>query len=219
MAVLKACILLGAPGSGKGTQAKKLQERFNIPHISTGDILRKEIEAGSELGKRVQQIMASGKLVGDDLIVEIVRNRFSKQDVQSGFVLDGFPRTIHQADSLSDILKEAKLPLPKVLQLDVPDQVLIDRLTGRMSCAQCGTVYHRRLNPPRKAGICNECGSTKFVERKDDSEETVRKRLNVYKAETEPLVDYYRSRGLLEALDANLEMDLITNAIVGCLEK
>lgn len=190
------CILLGAPGSGKGTQAKILSENLNIPHISTGDILRKEVQEASSLGLKVQEIIASGKLVSDDLIIEIVKKRFQQSDVRAGYILDGFPRTVAQAESFESIIRGLHFPDPKVILLDVAEEALIDRLTGRLTCGSCGQVYHLTLNPPKKAGVCDLCGGS-LESRKDDSRETVTNRLKVYEAETAPLISFYSSKGWL----------------------
>ncbi len=205
-------ILLGAPGSGKGTQAKVLCDDLRIPHISTGDILRSEVQSESQLGNRVKEIMTSGQLVSDELICEIVAKRFHKPDVLKGYVLDGFPRTVAQANALEKILSEASLPLPKVILLNVAEQILIERLTGRLTCSQCGRAFHSTLNPPKVAGKCDACEG-ELVQRKDDSLETVKKRLAVYEAETKPLIDFYSRKGLLSTLSGDQEMSKITAGI------
>jgi len=205
-------ILLGAPGSGKGTQAKVLSEDLRIPHISTGDILRSEVQSESQLGNRVKEIMTSGKLVSDELICEIVAKRFHKPDVSKGYLLDGFPRTVAQADALEGILKESGLPSPKVILLNVGEEILIERLTGRLTCSQCGRAFHKTLNPPKMVGKCDACDG-ELVQRKDDSLETVKKRLNVYEEETKPLIEFYSRKGLLTTLSGDQEMSKITTGI------
>jgi len=205
-------ILLGAPGSGKGTQAKVLSDDLRIPHISTGDILRSEVQSESPLGNRVKEIMTSGQLVSDELICEIVAKRFHKPDVLKGYILDGFPRTVAQANALEAILSERSMPAPKVILLNVEDQVLVDRLTGRLTCSQCGRAFHKTLNPPKVAGKCDNCDG-ELVQRKDDSLETVKKRLHVYEDETKPLIDFYSRKGLLSTLSGDQEMSKITVGI------
>jgi adenylate kinase len=205
-------ILLGAPGSGKGTQAKRLQADLKIPHISTGDMLRQEISRGSALGLRVKDILASGKLVDDELMNKVIENRFSQDDVKAGFVLDGYPRTSAQAGSLEKVLALKKLSLPLAVQIDLPKAELSKRLLGRLSCTQCGSSFHRQLNPPRVENKCDQCGSA-LIQRKDDNEETVCKRLEVYEKETAVLLDYYRSRGLLKEVNGLQSMEKITEDI------
>ncbi len=212
MAARYGSILLGAPGSGKGTQAKVLSKELGIPHISTGDILRAEVNSGSPLGNKVKEIMSSGKLVSDDLITEIVEKRFEQPDVKRGFILDGFPRTTAQAESLERILSNQNLGSPQVILLEVAREALIERLTGRLTCGKCGQAYHRKLNPPKSTGVCDVCGAA-LVERKDDSLETVVRRLDVYENETRPLIDYYAQKGRLKRLSGDQEMGQITGAI------
>lgn len=207
------CILMGPPGSGKGTQAKLLVEEFEIPHISTGDMLREEVKAGSELGKKVQTVMDSGQYVSDDLMVPIVDSRFSKPDVKKGFILDGFPRTVEQAKALDKILETKSLGSPRVIYLDVPEEVLVERLTGRLTCGDCGAAFHKKFNPPSQAGVCDSCGSRNLVEREDDSEATVRKRLSVFQEQTGPLLEYYKAEGLLLSLDGQKPVEQLFKSL------
>lgn len=206
------CILLGAPGSGKGTQAQIISKDLSIPHISTGDILRSEVNSGSALGQEVKEIMTSGSLVSDELMIKIVEKRMSQDDVKKGFILDGFPRTIPQAEQLALILASKSLPSPRVILMEVPREVLVERLTGRLTCSACGRAFHRTLNPSRKPGLCDLCGST-LVERKDDSLETAKKRLEVYTLETQPLIDFYAKRGALKVIPGDRPMSAISSSL------
>lgn len=212
-----SCILLGAPGSGKGTQAKRLEVHFGIPHISTGDIFRSEINSGSALGLKVKEIISSGALVNDELTTEIVAQRFSKPDVKKGFLLDGFPRTIPQAESLNKILQSNGLPSPIAVYLNLSKDVLMKRLLGRLSCTKCGSVFHREFNPPKKDMVCDACGSP-LQQRKDDTEEAVKKRLKVFDDETAVLLNYYSERQQLQTVDALLAVDDITKVIIEKLQ-
>ena len=189
-------ILLGPPGAGKGTQAKMLAAELRVPHISTGDMFRDHKARGTELGKKVQAIMDSGGLVTDDVTNAMVKDRLERPDVANGFILDGYPRTVAQADYLGQLLASTRRGPPRVLSYEVPEAVLIDRMSGRRSCPKCGAVYHVTENPPRKAGVCDRDGE-KLVQRADDQPETVRKRLQEYAAKTEPLRRYYQAKGLL----------------------
>jgi len=189
-------VILGAPGSGKGTQGELLGKRYGIPQIATGDILRAGMAAGTPLGTGARDLVNEGSLVQDDVMLELIDRRLGRADAAKGFVLDGFPRSIPQAEGLERILKKLGAKLDAVIKLDVPKRVLIERLTERTSCPGCGSVYNLSSNPPVAAGRCDRCGGG-LVSRVDDTEETVRKRLNVYQASTTPLIDFYDSRGLL----------------------
>jgi adenylate kinase len=189
-------VLLGSPGVGKGTQAKFISEKFNVPHISTGDMLRAAVNAGSPLGKQVQQIMDEGKLVSDEIIIQLIKERLKETDCINGFLLDGFPRTIDQAKSLEKILHEQHSPLDFIIQITVPEEEIIKRLSGRRVHPRSGRVYHVLYNPPKEAGLDDETKEP-LIQRPDDHEETIRKRLAVYHQQTEPLINFYRSNGPL----------------------
>jgi adenylate kinase len=198
-------VLLGPPGAGKGTHAKILSERYGIPHISTGDILRSQIQQGTPLGKRAKSFIDNGKLVPDELVVEMVKARLQSEDVRNGFILDGFPRTVEQAKALDEILAD-RTPLNLVLEFDTSEEVIVERLSGRRACSNCGANYHIRNIPPREAGLCDRCGQP-LIQRKDDEPETVRKRLKVYKSQTVPLVAFYEKRNLLRVVNGDLEIE------------
>jgi adenylate kinase len=209
-------VLLGPPGAGKGTQAKLLQERFAACQISTGDILRKAVADRTPLGKEAAQYIDRGALVPDDVIVRLVAERLKEKDCEPGFILDGFPRTIPQAESLDAILKQMKLSLNGVLSMQVPRAVIIERLAGRRSCKNCGALAHMVFSPPRQKGVCDHCGG-ELYQRHDDKEETVANRLNVYEKQTAPLVDYYRQRNLLREIDGVGPVDEIGARVIRAL--
>jgi len=192
-------VLLGAPGSGKGTQAERIAPAFGLPHISTGDMLRAAVAAGSELGRSAKRYMDAGELLPDDVVIGIIRERLAQTDAAAGFLLDGFPRTIEQAKALAAMLAQAGRAITTVLLVDVPEDELVQRLAGRRTCRACGKGYHAVFDPPKQEGICDACGGEVY-QRADDNEETVRNRLAVYSRQTEPLVDYYTSQGLLQAV-------------------
>ena len=189
-------VLLGAPGSGKGTQAERIAPAFALPHISTGDILRGAVKAGTELGRTAKRFMDSGELVPDEVVIGIIRERLSEPDTTAGFMLDGFPRTLEQATALDEMLADAGRALRFVLLIDVPEEELVQRLAGRRACRSCGRGYNVVFDPPRVEGVCDACGGELF-QRDDDNEDTVRNRLTVYRRQTEPLVGYYRDKGIL----------------------
>jgi len=201
-------ILLGAPGVGKGTQGALISKEYNIPQISTGDILRNEVKNETELGKKAKVYMDKGELVPDDVIIGMMENRIKQDDCKNGFILDGFPRTVAQAEAFDEMLKKNGLELDRVLLIDVPEEEIIERLTGRRVCPNCGAVYHVKNNPPKKEGICDKCGSA-LVQRDDDKEEVVRNRLEVYKKNTMPLVDYYTKTSKLVKIDGTGEISEI----------
>ena len=210
-------ILLGPPGAGKGTQAKMLMNRFSIPQISTSDILRAAVKNGTPMGLKAKGCMDAGELVPDEVVVGIVKERLQKSDCDSGFILDGFPRTVPQADALSADLLELDKQLDAVISLDVDVEALVERLNGRRTCRDCGRGYHISFDPAQTAGVCDACGG-KLIQRADDQETTIRKRLDVYREQTEPLVAYYRSAGLLKELDGMQDIDVVQQKMLGLLQ-
>jgi len=206
-------IMLGAPGAGKGTQAKKIAERYLIPHISTGDIFRANIKHGTELGKKAKAYMDEGALVPDDLVVDLVVDRFKNPDCANGYVLDGFPRTIPQAEALDTALNAIGETIDFAINVEVPDENIINRMSGRRSCIGCGATYHTKYNPPKVEGICDSCGE-KLILRDDDQPETVKNRLLVYHDQTQPLIDFYKKKGILAEVDGMKDMDDVFYAIV-----
>jgi adenylate kinase len=211
-------VLLGPPGAGKGTQAALLKERYGVAHLSTGDMLREAVAAGTEVGKEAEGIMARGQLVPDGLINRLVAERIARPDCAEGFILDGFPRTIAQAAALDELLAERNLKLDAVIEFAVDDEALVDRIAGRYACAKCGALYHDSARPTTSPGKCDACGSPEFVRRADDKPETVRARLRAYHAQTAPLLPYYRDKGLLVTVDGMADIDDVSDAIVGRLE-
>jgi adenylate kinase len=206
-------ILLGPPGSGKGTQAKRIEQTHGIIQLSTGDMLRATTGSDTEFGRRVKAIMDSGQLVPDDIIVEMIDRRIVQPDCSRGFILDGFPRNVAQAKALDAMLAEHGLRLDHVILLDVDEAVLVDRLSGRFSCNQCGASYHDRYNRPSQHGICDGCGSTEFTRRADDRPEAVKARFEVYRKQTAPILPYYRDRGILRRVDGMADIDAVTREI------
>lgn len=206
-------ILFGPPGAGKGTQADFLQKNYGLAKLSTGDMLRAAAASGSEVGKQAKDIMAKGQLVPDDLIVGLIRDRIKQADCKMGFVLDGFPRTLAQAEALDGMLAAEKKHLDQVIELKVDDEKLIERITGRFSCAKCGAGYHDSFKKPKKPGICDECGAAEFTRREDDKAETVIKRLEAYHRQTAPLLPYYRQKGLLTPVDGMADITEVTEQI------
>ena len=206
-------VLLGPPGAGKGTQAVRLVEKYEIPHISTGDIFRKNIKEGTELGKKAQEYMNAGALVPDELVVDLVKDRLQQDDCKNGFLLDGFPRTIFQAEKLDEFLSESNLKMDIVINLKVEKEALIKRLTGRRVCKDCGASYHIVNIPPKKEGVCDICGG-ELIQRKDDNLETVENRINVYEEQTAPLIGYYKEAGSLVDFDGEASLDEVFDAIV-----
>jgi adenylate kinase len=211
-------ILLGPPGAGKGTQAARLKERYGVAHLSTGDMLREAVAAGTEVGKEAESIMARGQLVPDGLINRVVAERIVQPDCARGFILDGFPRTIAQAESLDELLAERGLKLDAAIELAVEDEALVERIAGRYACAKCGALYHDSSKPTTVPGTCDVCGSTEFVRRADDKPETVRARLRAYDEQTAPLLPYYRDKGLLVTVDGMADIEDVSAEIFRQLE-
>lgn len=199
-------VMLGAPGAGKGTQAKMIAARYGIPHISTGDIFRANIKEGTELGKKAKAFMDQGLLVPDELTLMLIMDRFAQDDCANGYVLDGFPRTIAQAEALTESLKKVGDALDFAIDVEVPDENIVERMSGRRACLACGGTYHIVFNPPKKSGICDLCGGELTI-RKDDEPETVQKRLDVYHAQTQPLIDYYTAEGILKSVDGTQDVN------------
>ena len=206
-------VLLGPPGAGKGTQATRIKDRYRIPQLSTGEMLREAVAKGTEVGREAKSIMESGNLVSDEVINRIVAERIDEPDCAGGFILDGFPRTIPQAEALERMLAERGLKLDAVIEIQVDNDELVRRIAGRFSCARCGAGYHDSFKPTRAPGTCDVCGSTEFVRRKDDNAETVKSRLAAYEAQTAPLLPYYRGKGLVRPVDGMAPIDDVTASI------
>lgn len=211
-------IMLGAPGAGKGTQAKMIADRYAIPHISTGDIFRANIKNGTELGKKAKGYMDQGLLVPDELVCDLVVDRVQQPDCENGYVLDGFPRTIPQAESLDAALAKLGTAMEYAINVDVPDENIVRRMSGRRACVTCGATYHIEHIPPKQEGVCDRCGSA-LILRDDDKPETVTKRLDVYHTQTQPLIDYYNEKKILVDVDGTQPMDEVFGAIVDILGK
>ncbi len=209
-------IMLGAPGAGKGTQAKMIAEKYNIPHISTGDIFRANIKAGTELGVEAKKYIDQGLLVPDELTVKILLDRVAQDDCANGYVLDGFPRTIPQAEVLDNALTELGDKIDYAINVDVPDENIINRMGGRRACLACGATYHIAYVPPKKEGICDKCGQ-ELILRDDDKPETVKNRLEVYHKQTQPLIDFYSNKGVLKSVDGTVDMKDVFAAICAIL--
>ncbi|HET6519691.1 MAG TPA: adenylate kinase [Geminicoccaceae bacterium] len=210
-------ILLGPPGAGKGTQAARIKERYGVAHLSTGDMLREAVAMDTAVGRAAKAIMDAGQLVPDDVINELVAERIAKPDCANGFLLDGFPRTVAQAEALDALLGKRGLRLDAVIELRVDDDALVERISGRFSCATCGANYHDEFNPPKRPGVCDVCGGTEFQRRADDNAETMRSRLAAYHAQTAPLLPYYGRRGLVRAVDGMAGIDEVSRQIDAAL--
>ena len=211
-------ILLGPPGAGKGTQAKRLERDHGIPQLATGDMLRAAVASGSELGQQAKKVMDAGDLMPDDLMVRMIEDRIAQDDCRNGFILDGFPRTTAQAEALDDMLRKRGTALDHVIELKVDEDALVDRVTGRYSCANCGAGYHDRYQQPKTDGVCDYCGSTDFKRREDDNAETVRSRLQAYREQTAPILPYYDQQGKLKRVDGMADIDEVTTQIERILD-
>lgn len=206
-------MLLGPPGAGKGTQAKRLEGAYNIIQLSTGDMLRAEVKSGSDLGRQAKEIMEAGGLVSDDLIINMISSRIDQDDCKKGFILDGFPRTTPQAEALDKMFSEKGMQLDHVIEMKVDDEAMIERITGRYTCAGCGAGYHDEFQKPKAAGVCDKCGGTEFSRRADDNAETVRSRLQAYHDQTAPIISYYRQKGVLKSVDGMAAIDQVTKQL------
>ncbi|MCD6545179.1 MAG: adenylate kinase [Thermotogae bacterium] len=211
-------LFMGPPGAGKGTQAKRISMKYNIPHISTGDMLREAVAKGTELGMKVKKIMEKGELVSDELINQIVEERLSQEDCKNGFILDGYPRTLAQAQELESILQKLSKKLDLALFVDVPEEKLVLRITSRRVCPKCGKVYNLISLKPKNDELCDDCG-VRLIQRDDDKEGTVRQRYKVYMESTQPLIDYYKNKGILEVVNGDNDIDEVTNNIIKILEE
>ena len=218
MVIILKIIMLGAPGAGKGTQAKKIAAKYSIPHISTGDILRANIKNNTELGQKAKTYMDKGELVPDELVVDLIMDRFKEPDCANGYVLDGFPRTIPQAEALDKALNAQNESVDYAINVEVPDENIINRMSGRRACVGCGATYHIQFNPTKVEGVCDVCGE-KLILRDDDKPETVKNRLSVYHEQTQPLIDYYAKKSILAEVDGTKDMEDVFNAIVEILGK
>ncbi len=210
-------ILLGPPGAGKGTQAKLIEDAHGMKQLSTGDMLRAAVAAGTETGRKAEEIMDRGDLVPDSVVVGIIADRLDQPDVAKGFILDGFPRNEAQAEALDKMLSGKGLKLDAVIEMKVDDDALVERIIGRFTCASCGKGYHDRFEQPRTQGVCDACGGTQFTRRADDNEKTVRDRLSIYNKQTAPLVQYYGGRGMLKVIDGMADITDVTRQIEGVL--
>lgn len=210
-------VLLGAPGAGKGTQAKRIEQEFGKIQLSTGDMLRAEVSSGTAIGKQADEIMKAGQLVPDEIIIGLIDSRLDREDCRRGFILDGFPRTLAQATALDAMLARKHLKLDKVISIEVDDEAMVERISGRYTCARCGEGYHDRFKQPKVEGVCDVCGSTEFVRRADDNAETVRQRLKAYHSQTEPIIAYYDEQALVRRIDGMRAIDVVTEEIVSAL--
>ena len=212
-------ILLGPPGAGKGTQARMLEQRFGLVQLSTGDLLRAAVAAGTPAGKQAKAVMEAGDLVSDEIVIAILRDRIAEPDCDKGVILDGFPRTTVQAEALDDLLAETRQRINAAISLEVDDAAMVERISGRYTCATCGEGYHDSFKTPAKAGICDSCGGSDFNRRADDTAETVASRLAAYHAQTAPLIAYYEGKGVLQSIDAMGEIDSIAGGMAGIVSR
>ena len=212
-------ILLGPPGGGKGTQAKRLMDKFGLVQLSTGDMLRAAVASGSEIGLKAKAVMEAGQLVTDEIVIGIIEDRLEAPDAKNGVIFDGFPRTVAQAEALDRLLTAHGRKLDVVVEVRVPDQLLIDRVVGRFTCAKCGAGYHDKFQKPKTEGVCDACGGTEMTRRADDNAETVGKRLEAYHAQTAPLLPYYEGKGLLKVLDGAQDIAVVTKELTALLGK
>jgi adenylate kinase len=210
-------LLMGPPGAGKGTQSKRLEGVFGLVQLSTGDMLRAAVKSGSELGQKAKEIMERGDLVPDDLIIDMISARIEEPDCANGFILDGFPRTVPQAEALATMLAKKGEQLDHVIELAVDDEAMVKRITGRYTCAGCGQGYHDEFEKPAKEGVCDKCGGTEFSRRADDTEDTVRNRLNAYHEQTAPILAYYKEQGVLKGVDGMADIDAVTDQLKGVI--
>ncbi len=211
-------ILMGPPGAGKGTQSQRLEKSHGIVQLSTGDMLRAEVASGSDLGKEAKEVMESGGLVSDELIIAMISSRIDQDDCKKGFILDGFPRTTPQAEALDTMLTEKGLKIEHVIEMKVDDEAMVKRITGRFTCAGCGAGYHDEFQKPEKEGVCDQCGGAEFTRRADDNAETVRARLQAYHEQTAPILSYYKEQGAVKSVDGMATIDEVTeqlNAVLG----
>ena len=211
-------ILLGPPGAGKGTQAKRLEETFGVVQLSTGDMLRAEVSSGSELGAKAKEIMEAGGLVPDEVIISMISRRIDQDDCANGFILDGFPRTVPQAEALSEMLNDKGMAIDHVISIDVDPEAMVARVTGRFTCSECGAGYHDKFQPTKQENVCDTCGGSVFTRRADDNAETVRNRLAAYEEQTAPIITFYRDNGALKTVDGMADIEDVTANLKGIID-